>query len=390
MAPRTVGAVRDLLAVVGATPLVDHHVHAAFRAAPSRAAYGDALNEADTDPLPPDVDPFDSQVGFAVRAWCAPVLGLDRHAAPDDYWARRTELGEDEVNRRFLTAAGVSDWLVDTGHRADDLLTPTELATAGGGRAHEVVRLESLAESLAAAETEPTAYAAAFRVLLADRVRGAVAVKSVLAYRAGFDVELSRPSDAQVERHVAAWLREVGRTGSVRLTEPRLIAFGIHEAIGLGLPLQLHVGLGDRDMDLRRSDPLLLTDFLRMPAVASVPVMLLHCYPFERQAGYLAQAFRNVFLDVGLSVSFLGARAASLVARSLELAPFGQVLYSSDACGPAELHFLGARLWRNAIARVAGGFVAEDEWSAADASRVVRMIARDNALHAYGLPSTGS
>ncbi|KRF39924.1 amidohydrolase [Terrabacter sp. Soil811] len=384
------GAARDLLAELAATPLVDHHVHGAFRAAPSRAAYGDALNEADTDPLLPDVDPFDSQVGFAVRAWCAPLLGLDRHASPDDYWARRSELGEDEVNRRFLAAAGVSDWLVDTGHRADDLLTPTELAATGGGRAHEVVRLESLAESLVADGIEPTAYAAAFRTLLAERARGGVAVKSVLAYRAGFDVDLSRPSDAQVEHHVAAWLRDVARTGSVRLTDPRLIAFGIHEAAELGLPLQLHVGLGDRDMDLRRSDPLLLTDLLRLPEIARVPVMLLHCYPFERQAGYLAQAFRNVFLDVGLSVNFIGARATALVARSLELAPFGQVLYSSDACGPSELHFLGARLWRNAIARVVGGFVDADEWSAVDASRVVRMIARDNAVRAYGLPATGS
>ena len=390
MAPGALGAARDLLAVVGATPLVDHHVHGAFRTAPSRAAYGDALNEADTDPLPPAVDPFDSQVGFAVRAWCAPVLGLDRHAAPDDYWARRTELGEAEVNRRFLTAAGVADWLVDTGHRADDLLTPTELAAAGCGRAHVVVRLESIAESLAAVETEPPAYAATFRAVLADRVGGAVAVKSVLAYRAGFDVDLSRPSDAEVARRAEAWRRGVGRAGSVRLTDPRLIAFGIHEAIELGLPLQLHVGLGDRDMDLRRSDPLLLLAFLRLPEVARVSVLLLHCYPFERQAGYLAQAFRNVFLDVGLSVSFLGARSTSLVARSLELAPFGQVLYSSDACGPAELHFLGARLWRHAIARVVGGFVDADEWSAADARRVVRMVARDNALRAYSLPATAS
>ena len=66
-----------------------------------------------------------------------------------------------------------------------------------------------------------------FRALLADRGRGAVAVKSVLAYRAGFDVDLSRPSDAEVARHVAAWLREVGRTETVRLTDPRLMAFGI-------------------------------------------------------------------------------------------------------------------------------------------------------------------
>lgn len=386
MAPGLDGPARDLLAELDATPLVDHHVHGALRHAPSRAAFGDALNEADTDPLPPDVDPFDSQVGFAVRAWCAPVLGLERHAPPGDYWARRTELGEAEVNRRLLTAAGVGDWLVDTGLRPDELLTPDGLAAAGGGRAHEVVRLETLAESLAAERTEPTAYAAAFRALLAERARGAVAAKSVLAYRAGFDVDLARPSDREVARSVEVWLREVDRSETVRLTDPLLIAFGIHEAIDRGLPLQLHVGLGDRDLDLRRSDPLLLTDLLRMPHVAQVPVMLLHCYPYERQAGYLAQAFRNVFLDVGLSVHFLGARATSLVARSLELAPFGQVLYSSDGCGPAELHHLGARLWRNATARVLGGFVAADEWSAADASRVARMIARDNALRAYALP----
>lgn len=114
MEPRWAGPTRDLLAEVDTIPLVDHHVHGAFRASPSEAAYGNALNEADTDPLPQGVDPFDSQVGFAIRRWCAPVLGLDPHASPSAYWARRAELGEVEVNRRFLTAAGVSDWLIDT------------------------------------------------------------------------------------------------------------------------------------------------------------------------------------------------------------------------------------------------------------------------------------
>lgn len=384
------GPARDLLDELEEIPLVDHHVHGAFRTSPSRAAYGNALNEADTDPLPPDVDPFDSQLGFAIRRWCAPVLGLEQHASPDAYWAQREALGEDEVNRRFLTAAGVSHWLVDTGHRADHLLSPADVAATGGGSAYEVVRLETLGEELASAGTEPTLYAAAFRSLLAQRLRGAVAVKSVLAYRAGFDVDLSRPSDAEVARHAAAWMRVVSVTGSVRLTDPRLIAFGLHEAVDAGLPLQLHVGLGDRDMDLRRSDPLFLTDFLRLPAVRGVPVLLLHCYPYERQAGYLAQAFRNVHLDVGLSVNVVGARSTSLVARSLELAPFDKVLYSSDACGPADLHFLGARLWRNAVTRVVGGFVADGEWSMPDARRVLRMIARDNALRAYPILSNST
>ena len=73
-----------------------------------------------------------------------------------------------------------------------------------------------------------------------------------------------------------------------------------------GLPVQLHVGLGDRDLDLHRVDPMLLLGLLRQPAVARVPVLLLHCYPYHRQAGYLAQAFPNVYIDVGLAVNHVG------------------------------------------------------------------------------------
>jgi predicted TIM-barrel fold metal-dependent hydrolase len=136
-------------------------------------------------------------------------------------------------------------------------------------------------------------------------------------------------------------------------------------------------------MDLADSNPLLLTDFLRLPETAGARILLLHCYPFEREAGYLAQGFRSVFLDVGLSVNYVGARSRALIARSYELAPFDKVLFSSDAYGPADLHYLGARLWRNGAAAVAGGFVDDGEWSLADAQHVLRLSARDNAMRAY-------
>ena len=64
--------------------------------------------------------------------------------------------------------------------------------------------------------------------------------------------------------------------------------------------------------------------------------MLLHCYPYEREAGYLAQAFNNVYLDGGLSINHLGARSPAFIARLLELAPFRKIVYSSDGFGPAE------------------------------------------------------
>ena len=100
------------------------------------------------------------------------------------------------------------------------------------------------------------------------------------------------------------------------LTSAELVAFGVHAAADAGLPIQVHVGLGDRDLDLRRADPLLLAPLLAQPHIARVPVLLLHCYPFHREAGYLAQAFGHVFIDVGLAVNHLGARSVELLAES--------------------------------------------------------------------------
>ena len=339
--------------------LVDHHVHGAFAAQPDRQQVRDALVEADTAPVAPGTDPFDSQVGFAVRRHCAPLLDLPAHAPAEDYLVRREELGHDEVDARLLRAAGVGTWLVDTGHGAGLVQTPAALAAASGGTAREVVRLETVAEALVVEGGQD--WTRRFTAALHDRVAaGAVGWKSVLAYRGGFDVDFSTPDPAAVQAAADRWAQSLAESTTdggpdPRLTDPVLLVAGILAAVAVsaqasppgpgglsGLPLQLHVGFGDRDLDLHAVDPLLLRPLLARPDVARVPVMLLHCYPYERAVGYLAQAYANVHLDVGLTVPFLGARAAGAVARSLELAPFTRVLYSSDAWGLPELHLLGA------------------------------------------------
>jgi predicted TIM-barrel fold metal-dependent hydrolase len=248
---------------------------------------------------------------------------------------------------------------------------------------HEIVRLEAIAADLLA--EGPDDYGSRLRSALdAAKSRGAVGAKSILAYRTGFDLDWTRPSARAVQQ--AAERVAAGPAG--QLTDPVLIAAGIFAGVDAGLPLQLHTGFGDRDLDLHRTNPMLLLPFLRTPEVARVPVLLLHCYPYEREAGYLAQAFGNVYLDVGLALNYLGARATALVARSYELAPFAKVLYSSDAWGPAELHYLGARLWRNAVGAVLGLWVESGEWSAGDARRVLTLSAQTNPRRVYGLPST--
>ncbi len=365
----------ELARRIGDVALIDHHVHGCWLAAGDRARFENALNEANTEPLAEFDSGFDSQLGFAVRAHCAPVLGLPKHACAQEYWEHRGRHTEIELARLFLSAAGVSDWLVDTGV-GDDVAGVSKLEALSGNRAREIVRLEEVAEQAAQA---PGDYAAAFEEILRRRAATAVGTKSILAYRGGFDGDLSAPSPTEVARAASRWRDE----GGIRLTDRVLLRFGLHQGRRLGLPLQLHVGFGDRDCDLHKANPLLLLDFLRESG--DTPIVLLHCYPYEREAGYLAQAFNNVYLDGGLSINYLGARGPAFIARLLEMAPFRKILYSSDGFGPAELHFLGAALWRNGIHRVLRGFVDTGDWSEADALRVVDLIAHDNAARVYRL-----
>ena len=360
---------------IAAVPLIDQHMHGCWLAAGDRQRFENGLNEANTERLADFDSGFDTQLGFAVRAHCAPLLGLPKHADPQEYWQHRSRLTESELARIFLRAAGVSDWLVDTGY-AEGVADVAQVAELSASRAHDVVRLEQVAEQAAHAAGD---YASAFEEILHRRAATAVGTKSILAYRGGFDGDLTEPSAAEVATAAARW-RDNGGT---RLADRVLLRFGLHQALRVGKPLQIHVGFGDRDCDLHKANPLHLLDFLRRSG--DTPVVLLHCYPYEREAGYLAQAFNNVYLDGGLSVNHLGARAPAFIARLLELAPFRKIVYSSDGFGPAELHYLGTTLWRNGIHRVLSGFVDDGDWSSADAMRVVDLIARDNAARVYRL-----
>jgi uncharacterized protein len=355
--------------------LIDQHMHGCWLTAGDRRRFENALNEANTEPLAEFDSGFDTQLGFAIRAHCAPLLGLPKHAEPQDYWRRRCELSEAELARIFLAAAGVSDWLVDTGY-AEGVADVAQVAEWSGNGSHEVIRLEQVAEQAAVL---PGDYASAFEHILRQRTATAVGTKSILAYRGGFDGDLSEPSSTEVAVAAARWRDSGGK----RLTDRVLLRFGLYQALRVGKPLQFHVGFGDRECDVRRANPLYLRDFLRRSG--ETPIVLLHCYPYEREAGYLAQAFNNVYLDGGLSINHLGARAPAFIARLLELAPFRKIVYSSDGFGPAELHYLGSALWRRGIDRVLTAFVEHGEWSLPDAMRAVDLVGRGNSARIYRL-----
>jgi predicted TIM-barrel fold metal-dependent hydrolase len=103
------------------------------------------------------------------------------------------------------------------------------------------------------------------------------------------------PTREEVTEAAGRWLS----AGGGRLSDPVLLRHLIWTGLERGLPMQFHIGFGDPDVDLRRSDPLLLRGLIELAEPTGVPLLLLHCYPYQRHAGLLAHAYPNVFFDVG-------------------------------------------------------------------------------------------
>ena len=133
-----------------------------------------------------------------------------------------------------------------------------------------MVRLEAVAEAVADAGVDAAGYGDAVRDAVAARtdpgaVPMPVATKSVLAYRAGLDVDPTRPEAAEVKKAADGWLRRRAETGEP-LRDPVLLRHGLWTGLDTGLPLQMHTGFGDRDEDLHRANPALLVG---LPASSS-------------------------------------------------------------------------------------------------------------------------
>ncbi|HSE09640.1 MAG TPA: amidohydrolase family protein [Nocardioidaceae bacterium] len=367
-------------------PLVDQHCHPVVLDDLDGGELARMLSEA-FDPAPEGTSGFDSHVGLSVRRWCAPVLGLDPHADPTDYVARRTTLGATESSRRLLQACGTSDLLVDTGLPLPNSCSLAEMAELSEARVHEVVRLETVAEELAATEVSAGDFGAVLAEELAKRATTAVGFKTIAAYRVGLDLPPTPPPNAEVWQAADRWLARCARTGRYRLDERTLVAHAVWSCLPLGLPLQVHTGFGDPDLTLHRADPSLLTPFVRALPEDAAPLVLLHGYPYHRHAAFLASVFPKVVLDVSLAINHTGPRAAAVLAETLEVAPFGSLMYASDGVGLAELHHLGAAQFRQALGRVLEEWLAHDVLTPTDASRFARMIAADNARRVYRLDS---
>ena len=291
------------------------------------------------------------------------VLASHLGCEPDEeaVYARRLATDPADYAASLLRATNTDLLLVDEGFPPADLgTTPSELGELAGCEARPVMRIEQVAEDVG-----PGALDALRETIAGARARGYAGLKTIAAYRGGLDLDA---------------LRGGGRSGRLEgapLRDVLLAALEANEATGDPLPVQVHCGFGDSDLHLWRSDPGYLKPLIER--FRDTPFVLLHCYPFVREAGWLAHVYGNVFFDVSLTIPHV-ARPAAALYEALELAPVSKLLYASDASRTPELYLLGARWWRESLAEVLPGLLPQ-----VAAAEAARMILRENALAVYRL-----
>lgn len=366
----------------GNLPLWDHHCHTLVN--PERATDLEGLARALTE-AKGDYPLLDIQQTVTYQE--ALYVAASHLGTKSDELAVQSALGSVDYEKYchdLFFEAGYQKLLIDTGYRPQGAWDIQALSAALKLDILPVLRLETMAERyLSDCEDVDDWVQAVRNDLQKARTRGYVGVKSIIAYRSGLFVHPVAPPAAKAAYRA---MRGEGRT---RLSNADLLNYLLWEVtptlIQEGLPIQFHTGYGDPDTDLTQGNPLLLRGYFEKYINEGLRVVLLHTYPFHREAGYLASVYPGVYFDVSLAVPLAASGAPRIIAEALELAPVSRFLFASDAHSRPESFFLGARLWRAGIDRFLDKVVTEHHVSPAVAHRWASMICWENCQKLYSL-----
>jgi uncharacterized protein len=372
-------------------PILDHHCHALLRPG---ALTPVGFQQFFTESLDSTVRARDVPVTVFFR-WALRELAGFFGCTPsvESVLAARDAAGE-ALAGRMLRDANIAVLLVDLGYQVGEMWTVGELGARLPCRVNSILRLETLAQDLILRHARFDTVVDAF-VAAVEGARGAghVGLKSIIAYRTGLAV--GEPRRAEAARAFAALRVRARREGRIRLAAKPvtdyLLRVALEVAARQALPVQLHTGFGDSDVDLLQSNPLLLRPLLEDRRFAAVPFVLLHAaYPYVRELSYLASLYPNVHLDLGLAIPHVASDLPAVVRQALSLAPTSRVLFSSDASGLPELYWLAARWGRRALGTVLEELVQGNALGTDEAFEVAADILGRNAARLYGVALNAS
>ncbi len=364
-------------------PLFDHHAHAPFKEEVWRASPLEPYFSEGYDPVllehhvPHALFYRRSMRDLAEFYGCEPYAQAILEARSGwDYL---------ELNRKMFADAHICELLIDDGIWPDQLWSVLETAQNLPIPVRRILRIETELASLLEGCESAGALLDRLEAHIRQHAPTLAGLKSILAYRTGLALEQHSQADLERAFTDAQKQREAG---IIRLNQKPLLDAALWRALKvaceLKLPIQFHIGYGDPDLDLRLANPLHLRPIFEAPHLRGLRVVMLHCYPYVREAGYLAGVYPGAVLDLGLTVPYLsvaGMRTAAL--EALHLSPLSKVLLSTDAQRTPELFWLAARWGRRILGDVLEQTVQDGDLTSSEAEDAATRILNGNARAIY-------
>lgn len=363
-------------------PIIDHHAHAVFHEAHWRSTPLEPYFTESYDPAQLLHTPQNLFFQRSIRA-LAGFYGCDSNALAVS--EARQNWDYLELTRAFFKAANIERVLIDDGIWVDQLWSVSECAERLPIPVQRVVRIESeLGLEVAGADSAKMLLERLER-RLRSAMTTAVSLKSIIAYRTG--LEIAQHTPAALETAFYDFKRST--PSSLRVDRKPLLDaalwIGLRVALESGKPIQFHTGYGDPDLDLRLANPLHLRPIFEDKTLRGVNVVMLHCYPFLREAGYLAASYPGAYLDLGLTIPHASLQGMlSATREAMHLAPLSKILFSTDAQRSAELFWLAAQQGRRVLGMALSEAVSDGDLTQAQAQWAAERVLRGNARSLYG------
>jgi hypothetical protein len=287
--------------------------------------------------------------------------------------------------KRLFSACGLTTLVTDFGYPQPPV-DRTQFEQDMPAEVVPIYRIEPLIVELLKADLGWGEFRRRFDDAIAHAIvhEGYRGLKSIIAYRTGLDISpLSRTPDQGLQA-LDAIRRGIGGQAMKKLRD-HLFCRTLELCQEYDVPMQIHTGMGDYEVNLVLCRPALLMDLLRFPAFRACKVLLVHTgYPYHAEAGYMANVLPRVYCDVSEGIPFAGHAARRIYTEVLEMAPLSKVVYGSDGFTVPEINYVSAVLGKQALAQTLDSLVTDGMLSQAEAQQAAGWILSENARRLYG------
>ena len=280
---------------------------------------------------------------------------------------------------RLFGDARIDSLLVDEGGSGISL---DELGAIVPVRLRRVARSDNFIRDLLVDEDSWAPFFRRYQATLdAAITNGAIAIKSVIAYRTGLDVQ--PVSEAEARRNFETSRGDV--ESSQKPFRDFLLCHTMDVARERGLWIHIHAAVGDPDIVYARANPALLYPLLHSERFRANQVVLIHGgWPWVGEAAAMVAILPNVYLDVSEGAIYGMPNVRQRIFEALEACPYTKILYGADGSVPEAL-WIVAKRYKAVLGRVLEELVAEGFCARREAYQVARCILSDNAVRLYRL-----